>query len=187
MSQFLYCCLGSWDFMVLVPLLRFLFLLLETRVSVQGFQGTFCIFLIFVLFCWLDFSPLSSIIHLVTLWKVLESVLLCTSINKIWEPVAYLLIAAKSQFGSYMLCLIHYSSTWMILNIMIVCHSSSSTWWLSNPSYLLICKKGTISIKISNFFGCQKKLTDIPLCNKSKVCWMNCWATGRCRELLEVG
>ena len=48
-SGFRYCYLCSYSFTVPVPVSQFRFLLLDTRVSVQGFQGVICIFLIVLL------------------------------------------------------------------------------------------------------------------------------------------
>ena len=72
-----------------------------------------------------------------------------------WLPAE---IKFHIAFGSYMLRLIHYSSTWVMLNIMKVCYSRFLIRRLSYRSYLLIHKNGTTPIKSCNFSGCKKSL-----------------------------
>ena len=72
-----------------------------------------------------------------------------------WLPAE---IKFHIPFGSYMLRLIYYSSTWVMLNIMKVCYSRILIRRLSYRSYLHIHKNGTTPIKICNFSGCKKSL-----------------------------
>ena len=51
-------CLGSYGFTVPVLVPWLWFILLDTRILVQGFQGIICIFLILVL-VWFDFDTIS--------------------------------------------------------------------------------------------------------------------------------